>query len=145
MSSSTIDNPIEEQTIIAQHVETNHNLFLTFAFFLRRICQRFITYYQQGAFDEDMPPPSFTFVITSLLTLTEIKSQGDPQFPFQTHAQVVMLSVTCVLMYGFSSAAQHLINATHLGPDSVIAITACLGRIASLCILVGSLASLFYI
>ncbi|KAI3689721.1 hypothetical protein L2E82_47687 [Cichorium intybus] len=50
-----------------------------------------------------------------------------------------------LLVYGLASAAEHFISATRLGPSSVYAIAAHSGRIGCLCILVASVASLFYL
>ncbi|MFS7927717.1 hypothetical protein Hanom_Chr04g00312371 [Helianthus anomalus] len=137
------DNPTNEEATAAQ-VETNRRIFLSAAIFIRRLHALWNNHLLQGVLNVDMPTSSFAFVINALLTFTEIKSQRDPQFPFQTHPQVVMLSVTSLLVYGFASVAQHFISATRLCPDSVYAIIARLGQMACLCILVGSLASWFY-
>ncbi|KAK1419045.1 hypothetical protein QVD17_28201 [Tagetes erecta] len=141
-STTDDDNPtVDIEANVQPHVETNHdhnhNIFLRAALFLCKL--RNNDDYLQGAFSADMPSSSFTFVITSLFAFTAIKSQGDTKFPFNTHPQAIWLSVTCVLLYGFASAGQYLVTSTaRLGPNSVYAIVACLGRMVSLCILVVS-------
>ncbi|GJY09757.1 hypothetical protein Tco_0377942, partial [Tanacetum coccineum] len=63
--------------------------------------------------------------------------QGDQGFPFHTHAKSVKLSLISLLLYGFASAAEVSVrhgNSTHRA-------IAHLGRIVSVGLLVGSLAS----
>ncbi|MFS7927712.1 hypothetical protein Hanom_Chr04g00312311 [Helianthus anomalus] len=93
-----------------------------------------------------MPSSALSFITNALIALAAIKSQ------FQTHPQAIMFSVTCLLIYGLASAAELVpskkliygLASAGLDPTSVYAITAHLGKIVSLCILVVSLASLFY-
>ncbi|MFS7927672.1 hypothetical protein Hanom_Chr04g00311871 [Helianthus anomalus] len=95
--------------------------------------------YRQVAFGGEgvaMPHSAMGFIINVLLALAEIKSQGAPGFPFRTHPQAIMVSVTGLLMYGLASAAE-LVG---LDPTSVYAIAVYLGKLFSLCILVASLA-----
>ncbi|MFS7927682.1 hypothetical protein Hanom_Chr04g00311971 [Helianthus anomalus] len=107
-------------------------------------------YYRQVVFGGEgvaMPHSALAFIINALLALAEIKSQGLPGFPFQTHPLLIMFSVTCLLIYGLASAAELVVSsaAGGLDPTSVYAVTAHLAKIGSLLILVASLASLFYI
>ncbi|MFS7927709.1 hypothetical protein Hanom_Chr04g00312281 [Helianthus anomalus] len=90
-----------------------------------------------------MPHSALGFIINALLALAEIKSQGQgaPGFLFRTHPRAIMVFVNGLLMYGLASAAE-LVG---LDPNSVYAIAVHLGKLFSLCILVASLASLFYI
>ncbi|KAD4178295.1 hypothetical protein E3N88_26886 [Mikania micrantha] len=104
-------------------------------------------YYQRAAFGEEgvvMPHSTLGFIISTLLAIVQIKSQGLPGFPFQTHPQLIMFSVTNLLIYGLASVAEPVISAAGVDRSSVYAITAHLEKIGSLCILVASLASLFY-
>ncbi|KAL8263741.1 hypothetical protein R6Q59_021871 [Mikania micrantha] len=104
-------------------------------------------YYPRAAFGEEgvvMPHSTLGFIISTLLAFVQIKSQGLPGFPFQTHPQLIMFSVTSLLIYGLASVAELVISAAGVDRSSVYAITAHLGKIGSLCILVASLASLFY-
>ncbi|MFS8015267.1 hypothetical protein Hanom_Chr15g01354401 [Helianthus anomalus] len=86
-----------------------------------------------------MPRSALSFIIIALLALAEIKSQ------FQTHPQAIMFSVNSLLMYGLACAVELVVSAAGLDPTSVYAIIAHLGKVGSLCILVASLASLFYL
>lgn len=90
-----------------------------------------------------MPPSTLTFIITILLGFAEIKSQGKSEFPFQKHPQIVMVSITSVVVYGLASLAEVVIAAAGFDHASVYAIIARLLRLASLCVLVTSLATLF--
>ncbi|CAI9260347.1 unnamed protein product [Lactuca saligna] len=88
-------------------------------------------------------PPPLTFIITGLYAFAEIKSQG-ADFPFQTHPLSTEVAIASLLLYGLASAADHFISVvTPLGPASVYAIVARLGRLSCLCILMISLASFF--
>lgn len=100
-------------------------------------------YYPGRAIGEDLIIPGSTlkFVIAGLLGFAEIKSQGKTGFPFETHPQAVMVAVSSLLMYGFASAAEHILSATLIVDYALIAR---LGRMVSLYMLVGSLATLFY-
>lgn len=138
MPLGATNNPINEEANVAP-VNINHNILFKAAVSLG---EHWNNYHPQGAFKEDTLPSSFKFVITSLFALVAIKSQGDTKFPFHTHPQTVMLSVICVLMYGFASAAQHFFAVTRLSPNSVYAIVAHLGRMIALCILVACLVCL---
>ncbi|GJT78537.1 putative RNA polymerase II transcription factor B subunit 1-1 [Tanacetum coccineum] len=83
------------------------------------------------------PPSQTDFIITGLLAFVSIKAQGDHGFPFHTHAKSVKLSLISLLFYGFASAAEVSVrhgNSTHRA-------IAYLGRIVSVGLLVGSLAS----
>ena len=91
-----------------------------------------------------MPPCPLSFIITSLYAFADIKSQGS-EFPFHTHPRSINVAVTSLLFYGLASGAEHFICVSRLGPVSVYAMVARLGRITCLCILVVSLASLFYL
>ncbi|KAI3689727.1 hypothetical protein L2E82_47693 [Cichorium intybus] len=89
-------------------------------------------------------PSPLKFIIIGLAAFAEMKSQGS-EFPFKTHPRSMNVAVTSLLFYGLASAAEHFISATRLGPASVYAMVAHLGRIGSLFILVASVTSLFYI
>ncbi|CAH1422824.1 unnamed protein product [Lactuca virosa] len=67
------------------------------------------------------------------------------EFPFKTHPRSMNVAITSLLFYGLASAAEHVTSATRLGPASVSTIVAHSGRIGSLCTLVASVASLFYL
>ncbi|KAK1430526.1 hypothetical protein QVD17_13334 [Tagetes erecta] len=104
-------------------------------------------YYPLVAFGDElvvMPPSTLTFLITVLLAFVEIKSQSLLGFPFQTHPQLVMFSVTTLLIYGLASSVELVVSSVGLDPTSVYVVISRLGRIGSLCVLVASLASLFY-
>ncbi|KAL8238752.1 hypothetical protein R6Q59_015319 [Mikania micrantha] len=91
-----------------------------------------------------MPHSSLSFIINTLLALVAIKTQCLPGFPFQTHPHIVMLSVTCIMMYGLASVVELIVLAVGYDRASVYAIIAYLGKNGSLCTLVASLASLLY-
>ncbi|MFS7927684.1 hypothetical protein Hanom_Chr04g00311991 [Helianthus anomalus] len=68
-------------------------------------------YYRRVAFGEEgvfMPQSALSFVINTLLAFAAIKSQGVPGFPFKTHPQSIMVSVTSLLcwiyIYGFDKS-----------------------------------------
>ncbi|KAL8210133.1 hypothetical protein R6Q57_006865 [Mikania cordata] len=112
------------------------------------LCHLWAHYYPQVAFVEAgviMPHSTLSFIINGLLALVEIKTQCLPGFPFQTHPHIIMLSVTSLMVYGLASVAELIVLAVGLDHISVYAIIACLGKIVSLCTLVASLVSLFYI
>ena len=94
-------------------------------------------YNPSGTFGEE----GLKFVIVGLYSLVEIKSQDKTGFPFETNPCAMRVSVNCLLMYGLTSVAENVVSAA---PTSLCAIVFRLGRMVSLGILVGSLASLFY-
>ncbi|CAH1453801.1 unnamed protein product [Lactuca virosa] len=160
MMPSPMNNPVDEEAMVV-HVEPpaeaniiTFNFVIEFLFnfiahivnHMKPLAQVWINYYERTFREEAviMPPSPFSFIVTSLCVFAEIKSQGS-QFPFQTHPQSMNIVVTSLLFYGLASAAEHFISVTHLGPTSVYAIIARLGRICCLCILVACLASLFYL
>ncbi|CAI9291354.1 unnamed protein product [Lactuca saligna] len=101
--------------------------------------------YYPRIFGEIMLPSPLKFIIIGLAAFAEIKSQGS-EFPFKTHPRCMNIAITSLLFYGLASAAQHIISVCkRFGPASVYAIVAHSGRIGSLCILVASVASLFYL
>ncbi|KAJ0699729.1 hypothetical protein HanOQP8_Chr10g0359331 [Helianthus annuus] len=105
-------------------------------------------YYRGVAFGEAgvfMPHSALSFVINALLAFAAIKSQGVPGFPFKTHPQSIMVSVTSLLIYGVASVAKLVVSPAGLDRTSVYVVTAHLRKVGSLCIFVVSLASLFYI
>lgn len=91
-----------------------------------------------------MPQSTLGFIIISLLAFTEIKSQGNPESPFQTHPKAIMVSINSVVIYGFTSTAEVVISAAGFDRTSIFALITRMGRMASLYILVTSLAYLFY-
>lgn len=105
-------------------------------------------YYPRVAFGEAgvvMPYSTLNFIINALLAFIEIKAQDMPGFPFQTHPHAIMCSVTSLLMYGLATVAELVVSTAGLDRTSIYAIVVHLAKIGSLCILVASLASLFYI
>ncbi|KAK1418994.1 hypothetical protein QVD17_28148 [Tagetes erecta] len=91
-----------------------------------------------------MPPSALGFIINILIAFAEIKAQGQPEFPFETHPRHIRLSVASVIMYGLACAIQLVVSAFGLhGTTSVFVVTARLGKISSLCLLAASLACLF--
>ncbi|KAL8263742.1 hypothetical protein R6Q59_021872 [Mikania micrantha] len=160
MSRSTTDIhiPVAEQVIV-DGLQANNNMFLTTVFLFQHLSQilnlaeplrrHWTHYYPLVAFGEGgviMPHSTLAFIINALLAFTEIKSQGQPGFPFVTHPQLTKFSVTSLLLYGLASAAELVVSAAGLDPTtSIYSIIARLGRISSLCILVASLACLFYL
>ncbi|KAK1430531.1 hypothetical protein QVD17_13340 [Tagetes erecta] len=161
-----IDIPASEQVAVVgpQPAKTKIFTFFTIAYLLqcmghiyRRatiprgvvapIRHAWACYYPRVAFGEQgvvMPHSTFGFIINALLAFVEIKSQGRPGFPFQTHSHVIMFSVTSLLMYGLASAVELVVFAVGVDRRSVYAVVAHLGKICCLCVLVVSLASLFY-
>ncbi|GJZ16823.1 hypothetical protein Tco_0552946 [Tanacetum coccineum] len=104
-------------------------------------------YYLQVVFAKEgviMPRSALTFIISTMLAIVEIKLQGQPGFPFEMHPRAIMVSVTSLPVYGLASATELGVSALGLDHTSVYAIIARLVRICSLCILVTSLACLFY-
>ncbi|KAL4565681.1 hypothetical protein LXL04_029784 [Taraxacum kok-saghyz] len=100
--------------------------------------------YYPRIFGVIMLPSPLKFIIIGLAAFAEMKSQGT-EFPFKTHPRSMNIAVTSLLFYGLASAAEHVISVTRLGPASVYAIVSHSGRIGSLCILLASVASLFYL
>ncbi|MFS7927687.1 hypothetical protein Hanom_Chr04g00312021 [Helianthus anomalus] len=111
------------------------------------LCRIWANYYRQVPTREGviMPHSALSFIVYALLAFVQIKSQGVPGFPFKTHPQPIMCSVTSLMMYGLASAAELVISAASFDHTSIYAIIAHLGKVASLCIMVVSLASLFYL
>ncbi|MFS7927681.1 hypothetical protein Hanom_Chr04g00311961 [Helianthus anomalus] len=100
-----------------------------------------VQYYRRVVFRGEgvaMPPSALSFITNALIALAAIKSQ------FQAYPLAIRFSVNSLLMYGLASAAEVVVSCAGLDPTSVYAITAHLGKIISLCIVVASLASLFY-
>ena len=92
-----------------------------------------------------LPRSTLSFIITTLLALVAIRSQGNPEFPYQTNPRSVMAAVTCVVMYGLASAAELIMTlATDFDPDMVVGI-ARLGMAGSLCLFTAFLASMLYV
>ncbi|KAK1419003.1 hypothetical protein QVD17_28158 [Tagetes erecta] len=90
-----------------------------------------------------MPPSSsLNFIITLFLAFTGIKSQGQPDFPFITHPLLARFSINSIVMYGLCCAAELVTSG--LDPNSLFVIIPRFGKLCSLCILVTSLACLFY-
>ncbi|KAL4565673.1 hypothetical protein LXL04_029776 [Taraxacum kok-saghyz] len=100
-------------------------------------------YYRRIFMAIKLPSP-LKFIIIVLLAFAGMKSQVS-EFPFKTHPRSMNVSISSLLFYGLSSAAQHFISATWLRPDSVYAVVAHSGRIGSLCILVASVLCFFYL
>ncbi|KAI3689738.1 hypothetical protein L2E82_47705 [Cichorium intybus] len=159
MTSNT-DNPVDKEEAVVVEIEppaeVNHGTFrmrFAIAFLLKciryivnlleRLGRLWINCYPQ-IFGVIMLPSPLKFIVISLAAFAEMKSQGT-EFPFQTHPGSMNVAVTSLLFYGLASAAEHFISATRLGPASVYAIVAHSGRMFSLCILVASIASLFYL
>lgn len=157
-STTDIDNPVTEEVIVfvkSEPAKTNHDINFTAIFLLQCLRNMFNLPGIPGGlvaslghlFGEEgviMPGSALSFIITVLIAFAEIKSQGNSEFPFQTHPHFIMVSVTSLLMYGLASATELLISAAGLDAISAYAIIARLGRIGSLWILVASLACLFY-
>ncbi|MFS7924254.1 hypothetical protein Hanom_Chr03g00270461 [Helianthus anomalus] len=150
-----IDIPAAEQAVIVgpQPTKTNIFTFFTVAYLFQRmglvvpLRHLWAHYYPRVAYGEEgvvTPHSTLGFIINALLGLVEIKSQCLHGFPFQTHPHSIMFSVTSLLMYGLASAAELVICGAGVDRSSIYAILAHLGKIGSLCILVASLASLFY-
>ena len=92
-----------------------------------------------------LPRSTLSFIITTLLALVAIRSQGNPEFPYQTNPISVMAAVTCVVMYGLASAAELIMtHATDFDPDMVVVI-ARFGMLGSLCLFTAFLASMLYV
>ncbi|KAL8238720.1 hypothetical protein R6Q59_015287 [Mikania micrantha] len=111
------------------------------------LCHLWPYYYPRIAFMEQrvvMPHSSISFIVNGLLVFVEIKSQGQPGFPFKTHPTSIMFSVTSLLMYGLFCATEFVVYEAIGDPTSVYVIITHLGKICSLYILVASLAYLFY-
>lgn len=100
-----------------------------------------INYYPQTFGAIDMPPSPITFIIASLYAFAEMKSQGS-DFPFKTHPGFINVALVCLILYGLASAAEFFIYA--IRPGSVYGMIVHLVRVGCLCIMVMSLASLFY-
>ncbi|KAK1419047.1 hypothetical protein QVD17_28203 [Tagetes erecta] len=112
------------------------------------LCYLWAAYYPRVAFGQEgviMPHSALGFITNALLVLTDIKSQSVPGFPFDSHPVSIMLSVTSLLMYGLASVGEVGVSVAGLDHTSVYAVITHLGKIVSLCMLVGSLASLFYV
>lgn len=156
-SATEIDIPLAEQVIVVnpQPAETRLHPLFQWVIRILLICggpvaplyRLWADYYRQvpvggGAI---MPHSTLNFIINALLAFVEIKSQGAKEFPFKTHPQTIMFSVTSLMIYGLASAAELVISAAGLDPTCIYAVIAHLGKVISLCILVISLASLFYL
>ncbi|KAI3689734.1 hypothetical protein L2E82_47701 [Cichorium intybus] len=144
---SATDNPVVKEEVVVVELEPpaedNHGAFsfaITFLFncirHMERLSRVWVNYYPRIFGEEEviMFPSPLNFIVIGLYAFTEIKSQGS-DFPFKTHPRSTNVAVTSLLFYGLASIAKHFISATRLGPASVYAIIANLGRIGSLCIL----------
>ncbi|KAK1418892.1 hypothetical protein QVD17_28042 [Tagetes erecta] len=142
--ASVSANPMVEPNIIEQPLAKTK----TYPRPIESLKRVWTDYYPPGTLGDDcemMPGSAFNFVIIGLLSFTAIKSQGNTKFPFQTHPQIIMVAITSLIMYGLGTGAEHAICVACSGHDSVYSIIARMGRKGCLCILVGSLASLFYL
>ncbi|KAI3689716.1 hypothetical protein L2E82_47682 [Cichorium intybus] len=152
------DNPVGKEEVIVVEIEPSAEVYhekvsSAVSFFLKctryivtlleRLGRIWIDYYPQ-IFGVIMLPSPLKFVIIGLAAFADMKSQGS-DFPFKTHPRSMNIAVASLLVYGLASAAEHFISATPLGPSSVYAIVAHSGRIGCLCILVASVASVFYL
>ncbi|KAL8263746.1 hypothetical protein R6Q59_021876 [Mikania micrantha] len=120
----------EDVSVKPEPAKTNHNNFITRAFE-----EEFVV----------MPQSTLGFIITALLAFVDIKSQGNPEFPFVTHPQAIMVSITSLIMYGLASGAELVVSCACNNPTVVYVIIARLGRIVYLCIMVVSLSSMLYV
>ncbi|KAI3689732.1 hypothetical protein L2E82_47699 [Cichorium intybus] len=158
---SATDNHVDTEEVLVVEIESpaevKHGKFsfaITFLFkcighiviLLKRLSRLWVNYYPHIFGEEEviMLPSPLNFIVIGLYAFAEIKSQGS-DFPFKTHSRSTNVAVTSLLFYGLASIAKHFISATRLGPASVYAIIANFGKIGSLCILVASLASWFYL
>ncbi|KAL8263743.1 hypothetical protein R6Q59_021873 [Mikania micrantha] len=128
--ASDISVAKEDTSVKPEPAKTNHSSFISHAFE-----EEFVV----------MPQSTVGFIITALLAFVDIKSQGNPEFPFITHPQAIMVSITSLIMYGLASGAELIVSGACNNPNVVYAIIARLGRIVYLCIMVVSLSSLFYV
>ncbi|KAI3689729.1 hypothetical protein L2E82_47695 [Cichorium intybus] len=155
--ASANDNPVDKEKVIVEiepPAEVFHETVSTAIAFLLKCIRYIVTLLEHlGRLWMDYYPPIFgviilpsplKFIIIGLAAFAEMKSQGS-EFPFKTHPRSKNVAVTSLLVYGLASAAEHFISATPLGPASVYAVVAHSGRTCSLCILVASVASLFYL
>nr|GFA03105.1 hypothetical protein [Tanacetum cinerariifolium] len=91
---------------------------------LVRMLHLWSNYYLQVVFAEEgviMPRSALTFIISTMLAFVEIKSQGKPGFPFETHPRAIMVSITSLPVYGLASAAELWVSASGLDHTSVYA------------------------
>ncbi|KAK1418995.1 hypothetical protein QVD17_28149 [Tagetes erecta] len=150
-----------------QHVETRLPTFFTVAYFvlfqclnyvftpiagavhshlvapIRRVwvqCYPIVTFVEERVV---MPPSALGFIVGVLIAFAEIKAQGQPEFPFETHPRHIRLSVASVILYGLACLIELVVSAFGLHGTSAFAITTRLGKIGSLCLLAASLACLF--
>ncbi|KAL7594197.1 hypothetical protein Lser_V15G30600 [Lactuca serriola] len=155
---STIDNPVDKEEVVVVEIELPsevcHGTF-TFALAFLLKCIGYIVSllellghlwmeYYRRIFGEIILPPPLKFIIIGLAAFAEMKSQGS-EFSFKTHPRSMNVAGTSLLFYGLASVVEHLISTSFLGPASVYAMVAHSGRIGSLCVLVATVASLFYL
>ncbi|MFS7926298.1 hypothetical protein Hanom_Chr04g00295411 [Helianthus anomalus] len=84
-----------------------------------------------------------TFLGCDIMFFLAIKSEGEARFPFQTHPNTTRVVITTLVFDGVFSTANWVISAADT--DSVWAFIVWLGMRLCLCILVGTLASVFYL
>ncbi|MFS7953084.1 hypothetical protein Hanom_Chr07g00614461 [Helianthus anomalus] len=92
-----------------------------------------------------MPRSTLDFIITCLLGFVEIKSQGNAEFPFNTHPWAINVSITSLVFYGVASATEYVMSVVGQNHMSVYVVIVSFRRVASLCVSVASLASLFHL
>ncbi|KAL8210238.1 hypothetical protein R6Q57_006970 [Mikania cordata] len=150
------DNPMVILNINGEELPAETNYQKSFVtnvhrFLVRTIelvCRLWTHYFPRGTLGEEgtiIPGSTFNFVIIGLLSFTAIKSQGESTFPFHSNPLTVRLAINSLIVYGLASAAENVISAARPGPDSVFVFIAHLGRKLCLYILVGALASLFFL
>ena len=84
-------------------------------------------------------------IIGGFLALVQIKSQGDPGFPFETHPGTMRVCVTDLLIYGFASGADDMFS-VWWRPARRLTYIRCARMAKRVClgVMVGALASLFF-
>ena len=49
---------------------------------------------------------NYAFIVSSLLPFLQLKYQGKPDTPFDTHPRTIRVAITSILMYGLAHEAQ---------------------------------------
>ncbi|GKB97295.1 hypothetical protein Tco_0983432 [Tanacetum coccineum] len=105
MMPLSILNQIEEQvpqtqTLTLKALLLLQDLYADLAAFLRRLLPE-----DDGVV---LPHPTLNSIITYLLGFVAIKAQCHPDFPYITHHNSVLAAVISLVMFGVTSATEHI-------------------------------------
>ncbi|GKF53972.1 hypothetical protein Tco_0160882 [Tanacetum coccineum] len=112
--------PLEEQP---PHI--NHTIFITALLLLQDLYTSVVTALHNLAtmlrllLPKDgvvLPHPTLNSIIMYLLGFVAIKAQCHPDFPYIKHHKSILAAVICVVMFGVTSATEHIATRVYPSP-----------------------------